>query len=282
MALDALAERLQELRDIGSVVRSRLTPSMRQRLATLFHLGVLREERLGAGWRVVLRDRTALDAWIQSNYPSGLTGITGAVAGRTRSVANYRDTKRQGSLQVRLVHMRGFGHATLTRRDVIMPLAELTSAFGVVGLAVDLDDMWTIAGRLCLVENLEIFLQVERLLPDIDAALWAAGRVDSRVLRWLAAQPDASVLHVGDYDPVGLDEYLRVLAALGSRADLHVPDDLERRVARYGRPELLERSLLVYERVRRSADARVTAVIEILDRHGCGLEHEALLIDLDR
>lgn len=112
----------------------------------------------------------------------------------------------------------------------------------------------------------------------IDVALWASGRLDGRVLQWLAGQDGLRALHVGDYDPVGLDEYLRVRAAFGERADLHVPDDFEERVARYGQREVLVRSLPVYKRVRQQADERVQVVLDTLDRHGKGLEQEALFI----
>ena len=70
-------------------------------------------------------------------------------------------------------------------------------------------------------------------------------------------------------------------AAFGDRADLFVPGDFEVLVATYGQPELLTRSLAVYRRVRLHADERVKAVLDVLDRHGRGLEQEALLIARD-
>lgn len=278
MALDPLAERLSELLELGFVVRSRVTAPMRDRLAPLFHLGVLREERSGAGRHIRLHDRVALEQWIRTHYPSGLSGVSGDLGHRAESVANYRDSKRAGSLAVSLVHLRGFGNTELRRRGAVLPLADMTRAYGVVGLAVDPRDAWQIAGTVAIVENLEFFMHVERLIPQADAALYSAGRVDGRVLQWLAAQQDVRALHAGDYDPVGLDEYLKVRAAFGDRADLFVPDDFEELVVTYGQSELLTRSLAVYRRVRLHADERVKAVLDVLDRHGRGLEQEALLI----
>ena len=77
MTLDPLADRLLELIEQGSIVRSRLTRSMRGRLATLFHIGALEEQKAGGGRRVVLKDLAALETWIAQEYPSGLAG-TGA------------------------------------------------------------------------------------------------------------------------------------------------------------------------------------------------------------
>ena len=90
-------------------------------------------------------------------------------------------------------------------------------------------------------------MQVERILPTVDAALRTVGRTDQRVLAWLAAQPDVNVTHVGDYDPVGLSEYQRVRAAFGDRAQFRVPKNLEELVARYGQVLLLEYSGAVYQ-----------------------------------
>lgn len=278
MALDPLAERLSELLERGFVVRSRMTAHMRERLAPLFHLGVVCEERSGAGRHITLRDRVALEEWIRVHYPSGLTGMSGEVGHRAASVANYRDSKRARSLAVSLVYLRGFGHTQLHRRGAVLPLADMTRAYGVVGLAVDPCDAWEFAGTVAFVENLEVFMNVERLIPQTDAALYTAGRLDGRVLQWLAAQEDVSAIHAGDYDPVGLDEYLKVRAAFGDRADLFVPDGFEELVAKYGQSQLLTRSIAVYQRVRLHADERVKAVLDVLDRHSRGLEQEALLI----
>lgn len=239
---------------------------------------MLEEERSAGGRRIALRDRAALETWIDAEYPSGLFGTNETLGVRAESVANFRDSKRGRRLAIRLVHMRGFGGTVLRKSATELPLADLTSAYGVVGVAVDPTDPWRAAGVIALVENLEVFMGVERVVPGIDAALWTAGRLDGRVLEWLAAQDDVQALHVGDYDPVGLDEYLRLRAAFAERAALHVPDDLDERVGRYGQHQVLVRSLAVYNRVRRQADDRVKAVLETLDRHGRGLEHEALFI----
>lgn len=130
-----------------------------------------------------------------------------------------------------------------------------------------------------MVENIELFMHVEAVVPAIDAALWTAGRCDRRLLDWIASMPGVSVVHVGHYDPVGLDEYLRVRTALPEgRVALFVPADLEERLMKYGKSDLLLKSLPVLERVRRDAPEEVQRVLDVIDRHGKGLEQEALLI----
>jgi hypothetical protein len=62
-------------------------------------------------------------------------------------------------------------------------------------------------------------------------------------------------IHCGDYDPVGLDEFLRLKTAVKDRAHLHVPPDLDRSVREHGRPGLLADSTAVLGRLRQAVFA---------------------------
>ncbi len=281
MPVDALAGRLVALLRDGAVASSALSRSMRRSLQALFDFGVLREERAGAGRRVVVEDRTALVDWVKSQYPSGLEGAGNALPERAAAVATFRDSKGGKALAGRAVFLRGFGSAKLTRGDEVLPLADLTRQFGLAGVLVESAPTWKFEGTLVLVENFEVFLHAETLAPGADAALWTAGRVDGKLLDWLAEMPAVEVIHAGDYDPVGLDEYSRVAAALPGRARLFVPDDFEQRLVRFGNPHLLAKSVSVLERVRRQGNAEVGAVLDAMDRHGLALEQEALLIPME-
>lgn len=279
MSLDPLASRLERLLVEGSIPASLLSAPMRKRMCVLFDLNALTEEKAGGGKRVVLRDRETVERWIQASYPSGLHGTLGTLPPRAEAVANFRDSKAGRKLTIRPVFMRGFGGSVLTRALGTLPLAALTMAHDLAGVLVDPVDPWWLDGTLALVENLELFMHVETVVQDIDAALWTAGRLDQRLLDWIADMPACRVLHVGDYDPVGLDEYLRVRAALpNGRAALFVPDDFEELVATYGKVGLLEKSVAVLERVRRQASEDLRPVLAVMDRHGKALEQEALLI----
>jgi hypothetical protein len=283
MPLDPLAARLDELLTAGSMVASQLSWQMQKRLTALFEFKALAVEKAGGGSRVVVRDREALQRWVSTNYPSGLHGTGEELPARAEAVANFRDSKAGRKLTVLPLYMRGFGDAALTRRAGALPLAALTAAHRLVGVLVDLADPWEFAGTLALVENLELFLHAEDVVPGIDGALWTAGRFDQRALDWIAGMPSCRVVHVGDYDPVGLDEYLRVRAALPrGRASIFVPDDFERRLAAYGKVDLLERSVAVLERVRRTAPRDLRAVLAVMDRHGKALEQEGLMIPMAR
>jgi len=279
MPVDVLAARLQELLVSGGIPGTQLSAKMRTRLETLLRLGALVEVNAGRGRRIEVRDQEALLRWVESSYPSGLSGIAASLSARAESVANHRNTKRGRALEVALVHMRGFGSCRLLRGDIEQPLATQTAAFGAAGVVIEPSQPWQFIGTtLGIVENQEVFMQIERIAPALDAALWSAGPLSGHALKWLQSQAGLEGIHFGDYDPVGLSEYLRYRAALGSRVRLYIPTDLEDRLVRFGQRELLERSSGIFAKVRREADEAVSTVLAIIDRHGLAIEHEALLI----
>ncbi len=255
---------------------------MREQLAILFDVKALEETKAGGGKRVVVRDEAAVREWIASKYPSGLSGTDAALPPRAESVANFADSKRGRSIAERPVFLRGFADAVLHRVSGTMPIGELTHRFGLVAALVDASDPWRLDGTLALVENFELFMHVERVIPAVDAALWYSGRIDQGLLGWIAGMPSVRVIHVGDFDPVGLDEYLRVRTCLGDRATLFVPESLAQLVARYGQAELLSKSVAVLKRVRQVPDEAVQAVVAVLDSCGKGLEQEVLIVGLER
>jgi hypothetical protein len=96
------------------------------------------------------------------------------------------------------------------------------------------------------------------------------------------AERGGEILHLPDYDPVGLSEFGRVHARLGLRAGLYLPPDLEARFDRFSNGDLLKNlnSQATLAQLRRSELPAIRRVIELIDRHNAGLEQEALLIPL--
>jgi hypothetical protein len=133
-----------------------------------------------------------------------------------------------------------------------------------------------------LVENPAVFHHFERLGLKIGLVILGQGRIPGRVLDWLAAMQggDYLLLHLPDYDPVGLSEFERLHGRLVGHAQLHLPADLDERFQRHANRKLLEksnsRSLMV--KLRQSLLPNVRHVIALMDRHNAGLEQESLLI----
>jgi hypothetical protein len=128
-----------------------------------------------------------------------------------------------------------------------------------------------------------MFSSFERLGLDVPLAIYGQGRLSKRLLHWLANQANAkfSVLHLPDYDPVGLHDFERIRGSLGSRVRLYLPLNLEELFAKYSKRQLLgkRKSQVLLSKVRRSDSPDVQKVIGLIDKHNAGLEQEALLIE---
>ena len=138
----------------------------------------------------------------------------------------------------------------------------------------------SITGALAVVENLEVFCHFEKLKTDAQLAIYAQGRLSGRILNWLSspAMAQARIIHCGDYDPVGLDEYLRLKSACRERAALYLPANLEDLLSRYGKRDLLlGNNASILARLRKTEDQEVRQIVKLIDRYGVGLEQEVLL-----
>ncbi len=282
MNVDALAGHLARLREKGALALGGIARRDLVRLQSLLDAGVLAEVRQGAGRRLVLHDTQALEAFIRTLYPGGLSGSeTGELPPRSLAVAQRRDAKKAARGVAETVLLRGFGKAVLQAGDEILPLADWTRQSGAAALLLDdRSTVWGCGGTLAVVENHEVFVHFERLGLGADIALYAGGRLSGRVLHWLASPALAAcaLVHCGDYDPVGLDEYLRLSGACPGRTRLYLPAGLEELFACYGKRELLAKSEAILRRLRKNPDPAVRVVVTLMDRYGAGLEQEALLI----
>jgi len=279
MAVDALAAKLGILLSLGNLAASRLTGKEKNRLQGLFATGILREERSGGGRKVVVTNTDALEAFLARNYPAGLAGTSDALLPRSKAVAERRDSKKTRETGPVTVLLRGFGNCELRAGGQVLPVAEWTALAGVAALRLSQSHQWGYAGIVAVVENLEVFWNFEKLKIEARLVLYAQGRLSGRILDWLVApaMARARIIHCGDYDPVGLDEYLRLKTACPGRSELYLPPNLEDLLARYGKKELLSVSLPILDRLRKTDDQQVRSVVAMMDRWGVGLEQEALL-----
>ncbi len=280
MAVDALADKLLLLVSEGSLAASRLTDRDRTRLQSLFETGVLVMERGGAGKKVVVKNREALDAFVLRNYPSGLQGSSATLSPRSRAVVERRDSKKARETGPLMVLLRGFDNCELRGGGEVLAVADWTELAGVAALCLN-GRQWEFAGVMAIVENLEVFWNFEKLKTGAQLAVYAQGRLSGRILNWLSspAMAQARIIHCGDYDPVGLDEYLRLKNACPERVGLYLPANLEDLLFRYGKRELLLGSNgAILARLRKTEDQEVRRIVELMDRHCGGLEQEVLLL----
>lgn len=273
--LDPVARVLRQLIHEGSISRSKVGARASAALRPLFDIGALKEERSAAGWRLVVSESEALSSFAKSEYPNGLDARAGPLD-RSAAVALVRDAKRGANLSGTPVLIRGFTNSKLFSQKGSLDVRAQTELCGAACFVLSTDIQWRYEGKIvALVENLEPFLRFEERFPDYDGAIYCAGRMGERLLDWVESQI-FDVVHFGDYDPVGLQEYLRLRRRVGERASFFAPPNLHELVERFGKPKLLRDSGDVLSGLRGEADESVRAVLHCLEDCGCGLEQEIL------
>lgn len=279
--IDSLAKHLATLTGSFSLPASSISGRDRLRMRSLFDAGIIEEVRSGTGRRIVVTNQEALQVFIQSVYPSGLEGIKGDLPARSRAVAERKDSKKGTDKSPTTVLIRGFNLCALHKNDSLLPVAEWTESAGVAALCLDSMKGWQCQGTVGLVENLETFWHIQKIAPCVDMAIYSEGRIGADVLDWLNSPGMIAtrVIHFPDYDPVGMDELLRIKTACPERTELYRPPDLENLFAHYGKARLLQDSVAVLARLRKSSDIDVRYVVGLMDKYGVGLEQEGLLIN---
>jgi hypothetical protein len=282
MALDGFARVLEILARGESVPASRIAKSTLEALRSLIESGAVTWQRSGAGSRLVVQDVATVGRFMAAQFPSGTRGIDDLeLSPKATAVANFADAHR-GVSDKSVVLLRGFGDMRLDCGGTAFPLQPISETAGLAAIVVADDRPWSARATIGLVENLELFLEAERTAIGIavDAYIYYGGRMPRRVLAWLASSEMAGcrLIHLPDYDPVGLDSFLSLAASCPERAELHVPINLRELTDRYGKASLLTDSPDVWRRVRSTENDVVREVVTILNDLGKGLEQEALLV----
>ena len=277
-----LARLLIRLFSDGSLPYSCISMQNRGKLQRLIDAGVLEVNRIGAGRQIVLKDREALESYARSEYPSGLDqamAASGVSISRGESVALLRDSKKTSRKVSEAILLRGFGNAALLSDRKQLPVAELTRIAGVAAIRLENTCKWGFSGKVAIVENQEIFFGFDTLRIDVDLIVYAGGRLSERIVGWLASPPmnTCTIIHCGDYDPVGMDEYRRLGQACPGRVSLYIPENIEWLFAKFGNPDLLHKNIAVLKRLRKEPDQIIQRIVRLMDSFGAGLEQEILL-----
>ena len=273
--------RLQTLQMQGSLAKSACSRSLLDRLAPLISTGVIAEERSGAGRRLVVRQPGALAAFIDREFPGA--DVAADDLSRTLGVAQYRDSKAHASDTPEIVSVRAWSGEALLLRGQPCGVAEATAAHGVFAFLLGSESRHSISSLAALVENPALFAHFERLHLPVPLAIYGHGRTSSRLVDWLVSQtaPGFKLLHMPDYDPTGLTEYVRLHSRLGSRISLHLPGGLEEGFRKFSNRAMLSKphNRAMLAGLQNSPLPEVRRVVALINEHNAGLEQEALLLE---
>jgi len=85
-------------------------------------------------------------------------------------------------------------------------------------------------------------------------------------------------VHWGDYDPVGVTEYLRLTEACQAGVTYFMPAIVEQLLPKHGKASLITGQMEYLDRLRQvSGNDTVDRMLALFDRHRRGLEQEVLI-----
>ena len=274
--------KLRKLVECETLPASQCGKTFLNLLEPLLHGGVLELKPSGGGQKIVVKNAGALRDFCRQRFPE--TDLPADVGSRVEGVARFRDTKAMANHENEIISFRVWRDGALLKGGKPVGAAAAAAAHGVFSFLLAQDCPYELHGACALVENPAVFMVAEQLNLDIGLMIYGHGRISNRAMEWLSRSttPGFSLLHLPDYDPVGLSEFQRLHAHLGERATLHLPADLEARFAQFSNRRLLKKgnSQAMLAQLRRSNLPAIRRVIALIDRYNAGLEQEALLVKL--
>ena len=283
-----------ELLETGSLPASRLRSALGD-LKTPLASRILVRRAKGAGEVIEVAKPEAYRAWIGHTFPGAFGGMTSS-GPRASNIAMARDSKRG---------QHGLGHFMVSARahdpqpdlepasaKALADLVEATRRWGGASIILEVpsEKGGAVQGptlpsgaRVMTVENSENFCASVHMREEANVFLFcgSGGRLREALIDWLADQPTIQVVHSGDYDPVGLQEFSRLVARMPGRVRLYMPIDLDLRFRKFSNRSLMEKAgnRAVMTSLVRGVDTAMDHVIDLIAEFG-PMEQESLLISM--
>lgn len=140
------------------------------------------------------------------------------VLNETDNQMKFKNTKATSIEKERVVLIRGFGEIFVN--NILVDIGEHTENFGLFATVLQSIK----ADKICFVENVEPFYNAEKILGKEYIFIHFYGRLPKAdVLKKIEC---SEYLHFGDYDYVGLSEFLRA-SQIYPNAYLYMPDNFD-------------------------------------------------------
>lgn len=271
----------QRLLEMGNLPRSQCGALFVRSLKPLFEASVVRWEKAAGGQRLVVVNQAGYQRWFSQNFPDGKLPKDIQLS-RIRGVAQFRKSKALRSNLPVIVCVKSTQDGVLMKNGLPVETTLATKDHGIFAFQLKNPTDYSLTGKCVLIENLAVFQLFERLKLNASCAIWTGGISSNRFLNWLSsnAQNGLRVLHLPDYDPVGLKEFLRCHKRLGDCVSLHIPENLSSLFEDHSNLSILAdtKNQHVLLQLRKCENAVVQRIVSLIDKHNGGLEHEALFI----
>lgn len=246
----------------------------------LIDLEIAQIQRDGRSDYIVIIRLENFQNYILNRFPGGLYATPQS---RLGGVLLRGNSKMGGNAGHGLLTCRVFSETAT--HNLSFDAKRITDDLGVLSAAIHTENGvgFKISGNVVIVENLDVFMAIEHIIPHTDIAIYSGGILDSRVIGWLNnCNQITSVLHAGDYDATGLKEFIRYERELKHNVNFYIHDSITTDdFKRYGRSDLVGkgRNLFLMDGIRKheTKDEGFNKSIRFILDSGNGLEQEFLL-----
>ena len=227
----------------------------------LLRAQILMTKKLGRGFKVIVLKEIEFEKFFNSSFPE--QEVSKSKSGNIRKFRNSKATKIKSKP---IFFFRGFSTYNINGKAV--ELKQLTRDFGLFSVVPNS----VMAEKVCFIENLETFLNAEKLLDEEYLFIHKYGRIGKDSLSTIKAK---EVVVFVDYDFNGLDEYLRIKEVFEC-AQLYVPDNYDELFSAQS-VTLKGNKAKMSNAVKSSNDSTVVKIREQVARTNRFLEQEILI-----
>lgn len=229
----------------------------------LFAAKTLDTEKSGRGSKIIIKNILSFESFYSKYFSEEvITNIT-----KSSNIKKLRDSKARRTKSPSIFFIRGFRNIKLNAENI--DLGHYTNSFGLFSVRqpkIETD-------KICFVENLDSFLQAEKLFGDDFIYLHKYGRIGIDSLKEISA---GQVVVFVDYDFNGIDEYLRIKSVY-KNATLFIPQNFDELFENYSK--VIDGKQQQSERVAQSKLKEVIRIRELVAKTNRFLEQEILIYD---
>lgn len=228
----------------------------------LMEAKIINKVHSGRGYYYEISKQDKFDAFYNKKYPRDDIEVITEVDNQLK----YGDTKATALKKDRVIFIRGTQKITLNDKELDLKYAiQDFNIFSAVFQTLK-------ARKICFVENLQPFLEVEKILGNEYTYIHFYGRLPRKEVL-LNIECD-EYLHFGDYDFLGLNEFLKAKEVF-ENCKIYIPDNYDMLYREFSRKRKVKDT--IYKKVKNSTISEVVRIREQLKKHNRFLEQQVVI-----
>lgn len=258
-----ISELLKEQKISSTKVSQRIKNSVE--FKNLERSGIVKKERaVNGGFIFLVMKQGELQELFQNKFPNPPSEIANSFT----NTKTFKDSKAKSRRSQKVVLLRGTKCVFVNSAKV--ELDSSSKQFGLFATTVESLEV----DKICIVENLDVFLKAEKVIPNDFVFLHSYGRLGKKLIKSLKV---SEILVFSDFDYIGLKEYLLVKSEFANTT-FFVPEDYDQLFKTSAKPlkKKNEGEQKPTKAIKESKDEIVIKIREQLLRTNKFLEQQAL------